>query len=758
MEIKDLLYYNSFGGFSKDGKSYIIKTNEENTPAPWSHVIANENFGTVITANGGGYTWSGNSRENKITTWSNDPITDKASEKIILKNSSKEIINVMPNDTLKDYEIEYGFGFAKFLYSSEKIKTNLLVYVPIDRNEKIYSLEIENLSENDEEYEAVFFADVVLGVSKEYTKKHLVFTLKGTNNVEVKNYYRDIYQDETILLSSSIEETEINIDSNKVVTINSKIKVGPKQKEKVIFKITVSSDNDYASTSEETVNEDMEKINMFWDNTLNKIKIKTPVESMNIIMNGWLNYQTLACRMWARSAFYQAGGAFGFRDQLQDSLAMLYVDAEVTRKQIIFHAMHQFKEGDVLHWWHQEKNNGIRTRYTDDLLWLPYVLCEYIEKENDYSILDEEVPYSYMPVLAENERERYDIATITEDKENIYEHSVKAIEKSFNFGERGLPLIGGGDWNDGMNNINGESVWLGFFLYDVLKKFISICEYKKDFYRIEKFKSIMEQLKSALNENAWDDNWYKRAFFKDGTPLGSKINDECKIDGISQSWAVISGAGDEEKCKIALDSLDNYLVDKENMIIKLLTPSFSKTELEPGYIKAYMPGVRENGGQYTHGAIWSIIANAIMKNKERTVEYFRIINPIEHTRTKEAVLKYKVEPYVVVADVYSSPGMIGRGGWSWYTGSSSWLYIAGLEYILGFKKKGEKLIIEPCIPKEWEYCNIIYKYKNAEYNINIYNSEEKNKENKTVYLDNESIETNEIRLLNDGKHKIDVII
>lgn len=598
MEVKDLLYYNNFGGFTRDGKNYIIKTNEKNTPAPWSHIIANENFGTIVTANGGGYTWSGNSRENKITTWSNDPITDGASEKIII-NTKNEKINAMPYLTLEDYEIEFGFGYAKFKYQNEKIKTELLIYVPLDRNEKIYNLEIENLTENNEIYDISFWSELVLGVSKEFTKKHLVFTLKGEKEIEVRNYYRDIYNDEIIRLNSSSENTTMVVNKDKSVTLNSKIEIAAKQIKSVVFKIAVVKEN--TETIETTdVQADMSKITDFWEKTLDKIKVKTPVESMNIMMNGWLLYQTLVCRLWARTSFYQAGGAFGFRDQLQDTLSMLYVNPQITRKQILYSAAHQFIEGDVLHWWHPEKDNGIRTRYTDDLLWLPYVLAEYINKENDYSVLDEMVSYVSMPELLEHEKEKYSEVTVTELKEKIYTHAIRAIEKSLEFGENNLPKIGGGDWNDGMNNICGESVWLGFFLYDVLNKFIPICEYKKDEEKIKKYKEKMQELKKALNENAWDDKWFKRAFFKDGTSLGSKSNDECKIDGISQSWAVISGAGDEEKCKTALDSLDNYLLDKENMLIKLLTPAFSKTELEPGYIKSYIPGVRENGGQYTH--------------------------------------------------------------------------------------------------------------------------------------------------------------
>lgn len=462
--------------------------------------------------------------------------------------------------------------------------------------------------------------------------------------------------------------------------------------------------------------------------------------------------------MWAKTSFYQAGGAYGFRDQLQDSLMYLNIESEITRKQILYHAEHQFIEGDVLHWWHPEKTNGIRTRFSDDLLWLPYAICEYIETTADYTILDEICSYVEAPLLREEQDEIYMEVSKSTIKENLYSHAIKAIEKSLNFGENGIPKIGSGDWNDGMSNVKGESVWLGFFLYNILIRFSKICEYKKDTALKSKYLRIANELKNNLNENAWDGKWYKRAFFEDGTPIGSESSCECKIDGISQSFAVISGAGDIEKCKEAMKNVDKNLVDRKNIIIKLLTPPFLNIEKNPGYIKSYVSGVRENGGQYTHGAIWTIIANALLKKGEKATEYYRILNPIEHARTFDAALKYKVEPYVVSADIYSNQNMIGRGGWSWYTGSSSWLYIAGLQYIVGIKRKGNILTIEPCISKEWESIFVEYKYENATYEINIYNPDKKERGYQKMYLDNEQCETNQIILKTNGIYKLDYII
>ena len=749
----DLLYYNNYGGFTKDGKEYVIKTSEKHTPMPWSHIIANKTFGTIVTANGGGYTWSNNSRENKITTWSNDPILDPPSEKITIETKNKKI-NVLPYETLEGYEIIFGFGYAVFNQKDEEVTTETMIYVPINENKKIIRTLITNNKDEEKEIKIKYEVSPVLGVARDYTKKHIVIQKEG-NIIKISNKYRDNYQNEEVYITAS-EEIKLNEDDKNVMA-EMKVTLSPHENKVIFIELGIYSSYTNCETEEKYIN-NMSKIKEFWNEKTSKVRVKTPVESMNIMLNGWLLYQTLVSRIWGRTSFYQAGGAYGFRDQLQDSLIMLYYEPEFVRKQIIYHAEHQFKQGDVLHWWHPEKDNGIRTKYTDDLLWLPFLISEYIKKEKDYSILDEETTYVKCAELSETESERYGDVEIDEKKESIYKHAIRAIDRSLNFAENGLPQMGTGDWNDGMNGINGQSVWLGFFMYDVINRFIKICEYKNDTEKVEKYNQILPKLKKALNTAGWDGKWYKRAYFKNNKPLGSNENDECKIDGISQSWAVISGAGEEEKCKTALECVENYLVDKENLIIKLLTPAFSKTELEPGYIKSYIPGVRENGGQYTHGAIWGIIANAMMKNGERATEYFRIINPIEHARTKEAVLKYKVEPYVVSADVYSNPNMLGRGGWTWYTGSSSWLFIAGFEYVLGIKKENGKLKINPCIPKDWESFIVHYKNKNARYEINVYNPEHKSTGIKTIYLDNDEKKAAEILLEENGEHRIDIIM
>lgn len=500
--------------------------------------------------------------------------------------------------------------------------------------------------------------------------------------------------------------------------------------------------------------EELNRVKRYWYELLTRVQVKTPLESMNILLNGWAIYQTIVSRLWARTGYYQSGGAVGFRDQLQDTLGVKYIDAELMKNQILTQAKHQFIEGDVEHWWHEETNRGIRTRFSDDLLWLCYVTSEYIEYTGDKSLLDIEIPYLQGELLKDGVDERYDLYLESNEKGSLYEHCIKAIEKSLNFGENGLPKIGSGDWNDGMNTVGnkkrGESVWLGFFLYEVLNRFIPICEEASDNERAKKYIEIRDNLKKALNTNGWDGRWFKRAFTDDGEPIGSIENEECRIDSISQSWGVISGAADNDKKYISMESLENHLIDKENGIIKLLDPPFNKTKIEPGYIKAYLPGVRENGGQYTHAAMWAIIAFTKLGFGDKGLEYYRMINPIEHSRTKETALKYKVEPFVIPADIYGAGNLAGRGGWTWYTGSSSWFYKAGLENILGLDIKNKVLRINPCIPKDWKEYSIRYRYKNSIYNIKVKNYNGKNTGVENFYLNGRKVPEKEIILNGDG--------
>ena len=513
----------------------------------------------------------------------------------------------------------------------------------------------------------------------------------------------------------------------------------------------------------ENIDKGLESVNKRWANLINNLTIKTPDDELNILINGWLVYQTISCRLWGKSGFYQSGGANGFRDQLQDCLGMKYIDISLLKEQILKCARHQFVQGDVLHWWHDETKKGIRTRFSDDLLWLPYAVFEYVKFSGDKEILNEQIEYLVGDELKENEVEVYNLYFASDIKESLYEHCLKAINKACDFGENGFPKIGSGDWNDGFSNIGikgkGESVWLGFFLYDVLNKFVQICDERKDVENCEKFRNIKDTLRKNLNTNAWDGRWYKRAIMDDGTVIGSMESKECKIDGISQSWSVISGAGDNDKKYISMQEVQNNLVDKENKLIKLFTPSFKAWEINPGYIKAYPDGIRENGGQYTHGAIWTIIANCLLGFGDKAVEYLKLINPIEHSRTKDLAKKYKVEPYVISADIYSNPSVNGMGGWSWYTGSSSWYYDAVVEYVLGLKIEDKYLYLNPCIASYWKEFEIHYKYKTTMYNIIVKNPEGKNTGVKKFLLNDREISEKKVLLQEDGKiYNIEIIM
>jgi cyclic beta-1,2-glucan synthetase len=522
--------------------------------------------------------------------------------------------------------------------------------------------------------------------------------------------------------------------------------------------------NDYKNVETE-----LDKVKQYWSHFLGNIQVKTPDKSLDYLLNGWLLYQTLSCRYLSRSAFYQSGGAYGFRDQLQDSMALGVVEPEIPKSQILRSASRQYIEGDVQHWWHPVVNSGIRTRFSDDLLWLPYVTAEYINSTGDYEILAKTAPYLEDEPLREGEDERYTIVNQSSKEGTIYEHCLKAIEKSLNFGVHNIPLMGSGDWNDGMSTVGneekGESVWLGWFLYSILNSFIEIAEIQKDERTKNHFEERKEFIRENLEKNAWDGGWYRRAYFDDGTPLGSRENPECQIDSLAQSWSIISGAFEIDTRKRAIEAMeavDRNLVKKDKGMILLLAPPFNNSYLEPGYIKGYVPGVRENGGQYTHAAVWVILALTKLGLGDKAVKYFNMINPINHSRTELECMTYKVEPYVMAADVYIKEPHAGRGGWSWYTGASGWMYRVGIENILGIRKvkdKGYK--IDPCVPKEWKNFEIKITNEKEDYTIKVSRVSEENNSKVTSSkneINNNGINPNKIKVVINGETIKDNII
>jgi cyclic beta-1,2-glucan synthetase len=800
-ELPELQFYNGYGGFDKNGSEYVIRLQEgQNTPLPWVNVVTNGSFGFQISESGGGYTWAENSRENKLTVWSNDPISDPLSEVIYFRDEeSGEYWSATPQPANGDSEflVRHGFGYSGFESSRLGIQHKLIAFVAMEDPVKLQLITLKNHSEKTRKLSVTSYARPVMGVAEQGNTQYIYTKLNGEGTMLAQNSYNSEFPDRVLYLETSLKHNSYTGDRREFLGRNGSLKepkalrrrklsnqtgagfdpccclqdlveLKPGEEMKLVVMLGQCTEEEDVKLvaaryrSPQQAEAALEKAKEYWSQLLSAIQVKTPDASMDIMLNGWLLYQTIACRMWARSALYQSGGAYGFRDQLQDSLAAAFVKPELTRKQILYHSEHQFMEGDVQHWWHAETAKGIRTRFSDDLLWLPYVTADYIERTGDRSILTEETGYIMEECLRENEDERYNKPCISEETTSLYEHCIRAIEHSLKFGQHGIPLMGSGDWNDGMNTVGnkgkGESVWLGWFLYSILLQFAPLCRYMKEANRAQRYLNIADEIRKSIEENAWDGNWYRRAYFDNGIPLGSAENTECKIDSLAQSWAVISGAGNPERIDTAFESLEHYLVNKEEGIILLLTPPFDEGELKPGYIKGYIPGVRENGGQYTHAATWVVMAYAMMGNGDKAWEYYNMLIPINHSNTAMEAARYKVEPYVIAADVYAAQPHAGRGGWSWYTGASSWMYKVGLQYILGFHLKGDRVSIDPSIPRDWKEYQIEYRYVDTPYIFHIQNPGHVNKGVKTALVDGVRTE-GEISLKNDlQEHLIEIIM
>ena len=792
MKKEYLLYENEYGGFSEDGKEYkIIKNKENKLPAVWCNILSNQFFGTIVTDNLGGYTWNRNSRLNRLTAWNNDSVMDLPSEIFYIKDEETRKIwtlntSVLPNDNY--YYITHGFGYSLFKNINSNLLQELEIFVPNEESFKVLNFRIKNMANAERRIKLVVYFKTVLGEDEYLTNGNLEVQKSG-NIIFVNNVFsEDVFKDKIMYITSDIPinsftgekenffgegdlfkpdalyknlNNSSGLGKNSCVGIEFIIRLDKfEDKRFSIYVGQESSKEKIIDVVEENLNIDktnelLENTKKKWENVLNTIHIKSPIESLNIMMNGWLVYQTISSRLLGRTGYYQSGGAYGFRDQLQDAIGMKYVDSSYLKKQIKNCARHQFIEGDVLHWWHSDTKKGIRTRFSDDLLWLVYGTIEYVNFEGDESILDENIEYLKGNILKENEEEKYDIYYESDVKESLFEHCIRAIENVLNKGIEPFPKIGIGDWNDGFSKVGnkgkGESVWLAFFLYDILKKFIPICEKRNRGDLVKKYTELNEKIKRNVNTKGWDGRWFKRAITDNGEELGSISSEECRIDSISQSWSVISDAGENDKKYIAIEEAENYLIDKENKIIKLFDPPFEKSKVNPGYIKLYPSGVRENGGQYTHGSIWLMMAEAMLGFGDKAVDIMNIINPIEHSKTKEDAKKFKLEPYVIEADLYSNKDLIGRGGWNWYTGSSSWYYKVVLEFILGLKIEKGYMKIEPCISSEWKEYEIQYKYKTSIYNIKVRNNKGKNTGVEKFLLNGEEVKDKKIMLQDNGK-------
>ena len=789
----NLIFDNTFGGFEEGGKEYFIYKNKENIlPTVWSNILANKRFGSVVTDNLGGYTWSKNCRLNRLTSWSNDSIRDIPSEIFYIKDEDNKEFwtlnsNIIPNANY--YYITHGFGFTKLKNTNDNLNQELEIVVPNEDELKIFEFRIKNLINEERNIKLFFYIKPVLG-EDEYLNLGNLFVEKENNIIKIRNTFpEENFKNRITYITSNLSINSFTGDKNSFfgegdllnpeclyngldnssgygkecsVGIEFDLKLDKFEDKKFNIILGEASNNEEIENMYEKYNlqtnaeSEIVKTKTRWnDLILNTIKVKTPSESINILMNGWLIYQTVSSRLYGKTGYYQSGGAVGFRDQLQDCLSLKYVDSKILKDQILLCARHQFLEGDVLHWWHNETKRGVRTKFTDDLLWLVYSVLEYINFENDKTILDEEVEYLNGKKLNNNENESYDLFYESKIKEPLFEHCVRAIECVLSRGIDKYPKIGSGDWNDGFSNIGvkgiGESVWLGMFLYDILNRFIPICNERNRKDLEEYYKGYKEKLKRNINLYGWDGRWYKRAINDDNIEIGSISSDECRIDSISQSWSVISDIGDNDKKFIAINEAENYLVDRENKIIKLFDPPFDKTDFNPGYIKSYPPGIRENGGQYTHGSCWLIIAEAILGFGDKAVEFAELINPIEHSKSREEAKRYKLEPYVIEADLYSNKDLLGQGGWNWYTGSSSWYYKAVLEYILGLKIENGYLRIDPCISKNWKEFEIIFKYKTSSYVIKVKNLNGKNTGISSFILNGQEIKEKKILLQDNCK-------
>jgi cyclic beta-1,2-glucan synthetase len=792
--LSELQYSNSIGGFANDGATYrMIIDKHHLPPAPWINVISNPNFGFTISESGIGYSWCDNSGENRLTSWSNDPLLDQPGEALYLRDEEtgqfwSPAFLPVPDDM--PYQVTHGAGYSCFSHISHGIKTELTYFTDKTDPIKCARLTIKNLRDRTSRISSIYYADWVLGTIKHQNQRFIQQSFDThLHAIMAKNTFNPDFAGKVAFLAAT--RTPQNISTNRAefigrngtfshpialcqVALSGEISsahdacavmshifwLSPGEEKEITYLVGQGKNEDDAKQlvikyqNFEQTNNALSRAVRFWTNTLNAVQIKTPEPSFDILINQWLLYQSISSRFMGRSAFYQSSGAFGFRDQLQDSIAYLISQPDWTREFILEAAKHQFNEGDVLHWWHPPMSRGVRTRCSDDLLWLPYVVAEYINQTGDESILDERIPFLNAPELSENEHDRYDRFPQSTEYGSVLDHCLRAIHRSNTAGMHGIPLIGSHDWNDGFSRIGfegkGESVWLGWFYCVVLDRFAKICANHQKPTISEELLSIRTNLIEHMLQETWDGKWFIRAYFDDGTPLGSIKNNECQIDAIAQSWSVFAGLKDHPKVQLAMQSVKERLIKEKDQLILLFTPPLDQSLQDPGYIKGYQPGIRENGGQYTHAATWTIWAFAEMGYGDDAFKYFQMINPIHHSETPEKMQRYRVEPYVVAADVYNAPKHVGRGGWTWYTGSASWMYRLGLERIIGLKIQKEGFSFDPMIPKDWEFYEIQLRLPNGNYDITIRNPMKANSGVSNILLDEKPLRGHIIPWLKDN--------
>jgi cyclic beta-1,2-glucan synthetase len=800
----NLSFFNGVGGFSKNGREYVTILGEGQwTPAPWLNVIANStDFGFQVSESGASCTWSVSSHENRLTPWSNDAVSDPSGEVIYLRDEDTGVIwttTPLPIRQTNPYVIRHGHGYTTFEHTSHGIAQELLMFVPLEAPVKIARLRLHNKTNRKRRLSVTSYNELALGSQRSLSAPYIITEVDQTTGaILARNPYNNEFAHRVAFVELSETERTFTCDRKEFIgrhgstarpaalhrtrlsgtvgagldpciALQTFLELGPGEQREIVILLGQAETlaearlvvTRYRQVS--AVREAFEKVTSHWNEVLGAVEVRTPDASMDLMMNRWLLYQALSCRIWARSAFYQSSGAYGFRDQLQDVMALVYTKPEIVREHILRAAGRQFPGGDVQHWWYPPTGRGVRTRFSDDPLWLPYVTNFYINVTGDCTVLDQRTPFIEAPALAVDEMESYSQPSITAGSATLFEHCARALDHSLAVGIHGLPLMGAGDWNDGMNRVGwrgkGESVWLGWFLYKTLKDFLEFCDARGETDKARSYREYMSKLKTALEQEGWDGDWYIRAFFDDGTPLGSARNDECRIDSIAQSWGVISGAADLERAKLAMAAVDQHLILREEGLVLLLAPPFDKSLVEPGYIKGYVPGVRENGGQYTHAAIWTLIAFAMLGDGDRAGDLFALLNPINQASTRAGLHRYKVEPYVVAADIYAAAHHTGRGGWTWYTGAAAWMYRAGLESMLGFKLRGDRLTVEPSIPRSWPGYEVTYRRGKTLYHIKVENPHGVSAGVVSVELDGALLPVNEIPLQADGTlHEIRIVL
>ena len=798
---EELSFWNGFGGFTREGREYVIvidstpQTGPALPPAPWTNVLANPQFGCLVTEAGLGYSWTSNSQMNRLTPWSNDPTSDSPGEVIYLRDEETGDLwtpTPLPLGPTATITVRHGQGYTRYTHHSRDLYQDLCVFVPAGDPIKLVYLTIRNEADRPRRLSATYYAEWVVGTFRENAPLQVVCERDTESGaILARNEWSSDFAQKiafvasgSIVQSATADRTEFLGEHGSVsapaglknaklsgcvgpaldpcAAITTEMTLAAGETRKVVFALGEADSLDEVRrltkeyTPSDRADAALRQVQQHWNHQLNALQVATPDPGIDLMLNRWLVYQVLACRVWARSAFYQSGGAYGFRDQLQDVMALVYSAPSEARAQILRSAARQFEEGDVQHWWHPPSGIGVRTRITDDLYFLPLVVHHYVQVTGDTGLLNEVVPFIALPILTEEQEEVFNSPAVSEETGTIYEHCLRALKHGYRLGPHGLPLMGTGDWNDGMNQVGvhgkGESVWNGWFFVTVLNAFGEMAEQRNEANDADWCRACAEQLRVALEEHAWDGGWYRRAYFDDGTPLGSADNDECQIDAIPQAWAVISGVANPARAKSAMDAVHKRLVRSADKLIQLFDPPFDKGTLQPGYIKGYVPGIRENGGQYTHAATWVALATALQRDGERAVELWNLINPVYHATTPQEVQRYKVEPYVACADVYGAPPHTGRGGWTWYTGSASWLYRVGIEAILGFSLRGDSLCINPCIPSNWPGFELKYRYGSTTYRILVHNSAGRGCRVKSVTLNGQQLPDGVIPLTDDSKN------